>query len=303
MLVTDLVGSRRLFSSSPRKYYSADVVMRVSDGCVLPPFTGKVVKSLLMKASPDLQVVFESMYRPKPISISTLVKLADGRRVYLWKRSDSNMVMKLDPGDRVGFHVGFTEDVADKVLDALGGLDGVELFKAKWFLEEYSLETYELPAREEDIPREYRVGTDYWVKVEFRTPTLFLDPYKASKIKRFLPLPGIVFSYNIGELLRMEKNAEYIRMVDHMNALLNEPYTILETVKVVKYLYDGMSLPGVTGYAKYMIDYEYMVLTESVEFLENILLHAAVMGVGTSRANGFGYVTIKTGARREKTSS
>ncbi len=298
MLVTDLIGSRRLFSAPPRKYYSAYVEMHVEDSCILPPFTGKVVKSLLMKAGSGLQIVFESMYRPKPISISTLVKHGDGKRFYMWKRSDSRAVMKLEAGDRVGFHIGFTDDIADKVLEVLGNLDGVELFKTRWLLDEYSLETYELPAREEDIPRDYRVDSDHWVKVEFRTPALFLDPYKASRIKRFLPLPGIVFSYNIGELLRMEKNAEYIKMVDHVNALLNEPYTILDTVKVVKYIYDGMSLPGVTGYAKYMVDYEYMVLTGSVEFLENILLHASIMGVGTSRANGFGYVTIRTGRKR-----
>lgn len=299
MLITDIVGTRLLYSASPRRYYRVHVRLQVDREAVLPPFTGKVVKSLLISAEPGLEEVFSSMYNPKPVAISTLAKRSDSKYLFLWKKSGSDMIVKVDAGDIVEFWTGFSEDTASKVFEALSNLDGIELFNTKWFLLEYEVESYKLPAKPEDIPLDYRLDEAEAVKVEFRTPALLLNPYKKSKFKKFLPTPGNVFSYNIGDLLRLTRDNEYIKVVNLLNALLNETYTVLETVRPVKYIYGNKSLPGIIGYAKYMIDWDLLVETKTKHLLENLLLHAAIMGVGTSRANGFGHVTVKVIQRNE----
>ncbi|ADI31607.1 CRISPR system precrRNA processing endoribonuclease RAMP protein Cas6 [Staphylothermus hellenicus] len=293
MLVTDIIGSRLLYSASPRTYYKAHIVLQVKGEAVLPPYTGKVVKTLLISAEPGLEDVFSANYNPKPIAISTLAKRVNNKYLYLWKKSGSDVVLKVDPGDIVEFWTGFTEDIASKMVEALTGLDGLELFNTKWSLLEYNIESYKLPAKPEEVPLDYRLDDAVAVKVEFRTPALLLDPYKKTIYKRFLPTPGNVFSYNIGDLLRLTRDKEYIEVVILVNALLNETYTVLKTVKPVKYVYGKKSLPGIVGYAKYMIDWDLLVETKAKHLLENLLLHASIMGIGTSRANGFGHVTIK----------
>ncbi len=293
MLECDFVGLRRLFEARSRDYFFAWVRVMPNNDVLLPPFTGKVVKSLLIKANPVLEEVFSGKYSPKPIHLSTFARVVDGKMIFMWKKSgvDEDVSMRLGMGQEAMFYIGFTEDVAHQVMDALSNLDGVELFNVKWVLVEYGIECYKLPSK--DIPVRYRLDNIEAVKVEFRTPTLLLDPYKKTRYRRFLPLPGIVFSYNIGDLLRMERSRDYIETVDLVNALLNETYSALETTKTVMYIYEGKRLPGITGYVKYMIDWSLVDKLDAKLFLENLLLHTKIMGVGTSRANGFGHVTIR----------
>ena len=294
MLISDVIGVRKLFETSPRNYYFGYVKLVPDKDVLLPPFTGKVVKSLLIQANPSIEEVFSGRYTPKPIHVSTLIRIdGSSRRVYLWKRygSKQELTMRLGTGQTTMFYIGFTEDIAHKVINALMNLNDIELFNAKWSLIEYGVEKYSLPA--EHIPGQFSIDNAVAIKVEFRTPTLLLDPYKTSKYKRFLPLPGIVFSYNVGDLLRMERNRDYIETINLLNAVLNETYSALETVKPIMYIYEGKGYPAITGYIKYMIDWDLVEKTGAQKLLENIIVHASIMGVGTSRANGFGHVTIK----------
>ncbi len=292
MLDTDIVGLRRLFEARPREYYYAWARVMPDNDVLLPPFTGKVVKSLLIRANPVVEEVFSGRYTPKPIHLSTLVRVEDGRLYYMWKKHGSEEAsMRLGMGQEALFFLGFTEDIAHQVLDALANLDGVELFNVKWRLIEYGVESYRLPT--DSVPRKYSLEGVEAVKIEFRTPTLLLDPYKKSRYRRFLPVPGIVFSYNIGDLLRMERGRDYLETVNLVNALLNETYSVLDTAKSIMYIYEGKKLPGLAGYVKYMIDWDMVKKTNARLLLENLLMHASIMGVGTSRANGFGHVTIK----------
>ncbi len=295
MIDADLLGYRRLFEATPREYHLARITVVPENDVLLPPFTGKAVKSLLLKANPALTHVLESTVNPKPIRISTFARNSEGTVHYLWKIAGKNsgISMRLAMGERTWFYVGFTGDVAHAVIDALNNIDGVTLFGVTWRLVEYSIETYWLPT--DKPPSELRLDEAEAVKVEMRTPVLLLDPYKESRFRRFLPMAGVVFAYNIGDLLRMNRSREYILTVDSVTMVLNETYSILSTVKAIKYVYGHKTLPGLIGYAKYMIDWDILGGNEDYKlFLENLLLHAHVMGVGTSRANGFGHVTIKT---------
>ncbi len=294
MLDADLAGLRKLFEASPREYNLARVIVVPENDVLLPPFTGKAVKSMLIKANPSLTMIFESEMNPKPIRISTMARSDDGVVHYLWKIAGKNnsISMRLAMGERAWFYVGFTGDVSHAIIDALNNIDGITLFGVRWRLVEYSMETYWLPT--DNPPPEFRIDDAQAVKVEIRTPALLLDPYKESVYRRFLPLPGIVFSYNVGDLLRMKRGRDYILMVDSITMAMNETYSILNTVKAVKYVYGQKILPGLIGYAKYMIDKNILEQYQGLKlFIENLLIHAHVMGIGTSRANGFGHVTIK----------
>lgn len=279
--------------STPRRYYKVRVCIRPAAPAVLPVFTGKVVKSLLIEANPNMRNVFESAFNPKPVSISTLYRFRGGKREYLWKRAGSSKYPVVEPGEKLYFHIGFTEDVEPMVLEAVYGLNGVETAGIKWFLEEVELHSYELPAPSDKIPEEYRISGKHGVKIEFRTPVLLIDPYKKSRYKRFLPTPGNVFAYNIGDLLRLERGRDYINTVILVETVLNETYKVLETAKPVRYVYEGKELPGITGYVNYVFDWDFIKEKEIETFLENLLLHASIMGIGSSRASGFGHVTIK----------
>ena len=295
VLFGDLFGGRWLFESGVSGYFLLRVVVRVvCDGgwVVLPPFTGKVVKSLLIRGFSGLDSVFGGVFNPKPIHVSPL--LVNGR--WLWKRGGERGVLRVRCGSEAVFHVGCTEDVAGMVFSGVEGLNGVELFNARWELVSLDIERYDLPS--EDLG----VGIDGYdrVVVEFKSPALLVDPYKASPSNpRFLPLAGVLFSYNIGDLLRMRKREHrweprFWAVVDIVNAVLHEHRRILDSIYTVTYNYDGRIGYGVGGRAVYYIVKKIIREKPWVKaFLENIIVHARIMGVGSSRANGFGHVAIR----------
>ncbi len=282
----DLVKKRE-----PRKYYSCTVWLVADREIIAPPFTGKLVKTLLINSNPKLQEVFgDSGKRPKPLHITPLGKISRGGRVrFLWKSSGKQGVITISPREKYFISLGFSEEVFKQVFDALISLQGVEVYGAKWSIVEYSLMQHAIPSSETRI----KIDRLESITVEFRTPANLVDPYKKSRFKRFLPLPGILFSYNIGELLEADRSSPvYMNAVNLVNRVLNETYSVLDTVKKTMYIYDGDEIPGIIGYVKYFIDWNF--IDEDVKFfIENILEHASVMGVGSGRANGFGHITIK----------
>jgi len=55
VIIASLDGKRLLYSAPPRRYYVARVGIVVSNPAILPSFTGKAVKSLLIKSNPELE--------------------------------------------------------------------------------------------------------------------------------------------------------------------------------------------------------------------------------------------------------
>jgi len=130
------------------------------------------------------------------------------------------------------------------------------------------------------------------LKIRFISPSLFRDPFsyiagvKNDGLKRFLPVPPVVFSVNVYELLR----AKYRKTVIRLGYAFRETPDVLRNVKVIWYSYDNKPLPGVIGYAKFIRRKE--LRSEVIEDFKRIFKHAQVMGVGTGRGTGFGYVII-----------
>lgn len=289
-----LDGLRVLFSGAPRRYCRVVVWVSPVNDAVLPSFTGKVVKSLLIKANPLLERVFgrDSVYNPKPIHVTPLGYFGDkGSPRFLWKTFGRDEVVVVRGGRSYFFRLGFDEAVESMVLEALHRLDGLELFNTKWYVLGFEVETVKLPTRNPRI----RLDDAAVVKVMLRTPNAPLDPYKKTVYKRFLPLPSIMFAYNAGEITRMlQRGPDYWRLLDLLNLVLTETHYVWDTVKKIYYLYNGKKLPALIGYIKYMVNQQPLLENRTLKLLiENILEHATIMGTGTSRANGLGHIEIK----------
>ncbi len=93
-----LIGGfdRILLSAAPRKYTLVEICLRVERNVVLPPFTGKVSKSLLIIGNSKLYDVFEKPFIveydgvkiqvPKPLRITPLYVRNNDSLIYLWKK-------------------------------------------------------------------------------------------------------------------------------------------------------------------------------------------------------------------------
>ena len=294
VLKVSLDNKRILLLSSPRRYSIAKIVVVPDRNQVIPSFSGKVVKTMLIKSDNRLEYVFTSReLQPKPIHITPLGYIGErGKVVYLWKKEESLSPLRVYGGEKYFFQIGFEESIEHLVLDAINGIDGLEVFGVKWYVMEIDYSSIEIPSEKPEITID---GREY-VKVELRSPANLIDPYKKTRFKRFLPLAGILFAYNIGEIARIiQRNDVYWSLVNTFNAVLQETHNVWETVKKVMYVYEGKALPGLIGYIKYYIDKEFLDRQEGLKkLIENTLIHATIMGIGSGRANGFGHVTIKT---------
>lgn len=259
---------------------------------VIPSFSGKVVKTLLISSNKSLEYIFNSKeLNPKPIHISPLGYVSEnGKIVYLWKKAGDPSKLRIISGRKYFFYIGFEESIEHQVLDAVNSIDGVKVFNTRWSLEEIDYTSIEIPSEKP----QYRIKGDY-IKVELRSPTNIIDPYKKSKYRRFLPLSGFLFAYNIGEVARiLHRNDIYWELIRIFNTVLQETHHVWDTVKKIMYLYEGKAIPGLIGYIKYYIDKEYLEKNINIKLLiENTLTHATIMGVGSGRANGFGHITLK----------
>ncbi|AWR98123.1 CRISPR system precrRNA processing endoribonuclease RAMP protein Cas6 [Acidianus sulfidivorans JP7] len=255
-------------------------------------YTGKFIKTLLMNANPAFKEVFEnpSYPTPKPIRVTPLLKGEEKfptQAIYpkAFKRGDDSSPPSLNIGGEYYFLVGIRSDLQKDFMQALGNLFlGVKLHYGNF-------DVFVKVIGYEQIDVNYHMDYQY-LYVKFISPAIFSDPFsriagvKRDKIKRFAPIPPIIFSTNVYELLKERYSKTIIRLA----YAFYESHINLETVKRIWYYYDGKWLPGVIGYAKFIRKEK--VRREALEDFVKILTHAQIMGVGTSRANGFGYVII-----------
>ncbi len=298
-----LVGGfdRVLLSASPRKYTLVDVCLRVERSVVLPPFTGKVSKSLLIIGNSKLHDIFEKPFIveydgvriqvPKPLRVTPLYIRGKNGVKYLWKRKKEGPSLRLGRDTVACFKIGFEEGLERDIYYAIAGMDSAVLFDSRWIIESVRVEkSFKLPSQYPGISLENISG----IRIFFRSPIKLVDPWKKIRFGRFLPIAGVLFAYNIGELLRLlKRDIEYWYVVSMVSAALRETHKIWDTVRKTTYVYDGKELPALSGYATYLIDDEIVNGIRGFRvFLENIIAHAMVMGIGSSRAIGLGHVDI-----------
>ena len=290
VLFASLGRDRFVLFSSPRSYYLARVYVSPSCDAVIPPFSGKVSKSLLIKANSKLSSIFEgSNIKPKPIRVSPLAF----NGTYLWvKAGKKHKHLTVVSKCKYFFYVGFDETIAHMVFEAFKNMNNIELFNTKWKLLDVTYFKEEIPSKTSKI----NLNNTEKIVVKLESPVNLIDPFKKTRYKRFIPLAGTVFAYNIGEISRiLQRNTYYWQLINLTNTILQETANIWETVKKVFYIYEGKKIPGLAGTIEYKINKKILEkIRETKTLIENILTHAQIMGVGSGRANGFGHITVKT---------
>ncbi|MEM3964275.1 MAG: CRISPR system precrRNA processing endoribonuclease RAMP protein Cas6 [Thermofilaceae archaeon] len=272
-------------------------------------FTGKLVKSMLIGGNLKLESFFEkaSGGSPKLIHITPL---------YIEKVENGNSRTKcihslryVNGSSRYSFYVGFIETATavsptfDDVYDAIINLSGRRRFGANVFDVEL------ISAESVDVVREAKKAVSDLtrfgkIRVVFASPTLLRDPFRIGKHKSLTPTPMNVFStpvyvnlYLTGKL----KQKHLIRTLIILHRLLNEPYSIHKTIKVIrlKYEKDKNPIPALIGYINLYLNKHYLDLytttgIDTEALLEETFATALTLGIGTSRATGFGHTKITT---------
>jgi len=254
-------------------------------------FTGKFVKTLLMNANPSFTDVFEnpSYPTPKPIRVTSLLRGNEKFPMQAIYPKTFNKDRKVFPVEIKGeyyFLVGINSDLNRELQIAIANLFAGVNFKYGNF--DVSVKATGYEQMDVSFPTNYNS-----LYIKFITPSFFRDPFsriagvKEEKVRRFAPIPPFIFSLNVYELLRQK----YTKTVVRLGYAFYESHNNLETVKRIWYSYDGKLLPGVVGYAKFFRKEK--VKSEALDDFVKILTHAQIMGVGTGRANGFGYVIVE----------
>lgn len=265
--------------------------IRIEKPFLTVDFTGKFVKSLLIEANPAFKDVFEnpSYPTPKPIRITPLLqgeekfpKISAYPKVFNDKGTIRPIEIKGDYYFLIGINSGLNRELHVAIANLFAGID----FKYGDFDVFVKATGYE----QTDVQFSSNFKTLY---IKFISPSLFKDPFsriaglKDGFLNRFAPIPPFIFSVNAYELFR----EKYTKTIVRLGYAFYESFNNLGTVKRVWYSYDGKILPGVVGYAKFFRREK--MKGEVLNDLMKILTHAQIMGVGTSRANGFGYAVIE----------
>lgn len=264
-------------------------------------YTGKFVKALLMQANPEFEEIFEKKLKeanPKPIRITPLLRYSGKEKengltsvplptiaVYpkSFTKSSSNV---MEIGGEYYFLVGINNVLKPQLSKALSKLFSGISFKYGDFEVKVKIGGYQ-EVEVDEPPSNFSE-----LKIRFISPSLFRDPFsyiagvKNDRLKRFLPVPPVIFSVNVYELLR----ARYRKTIIRLGYAFRETPDVLRNVKVIWYSYDNKLLPGIIGYAKFIRREK--LRSEVIEDFKKIFKHAQIMGVGTSRGTGFGYVII-----------
>ena len=284
-----------------------------------PLFTGKLVKSLLIDAEPRLKPLFERSRGspPKLIHITPLFEdNGDGkvRCVYSSAKVDTlnGRVLGVERVRVDGvyrFYVGFAEaDQStantinfDLVYNALLNINGTHVFKETTFdVELISIQVEDAYRVVHEVVESLEKGLDK-LKIVFASPTLLRDPLRSCKHKSFVPTPINIFStptYIYLYLMGRFKPKTFYRLLFMMHRVFNEPYSIYGTTKIRWVVYDESKkpIPALTGYVNLYLNRtyydEYAKRYNIEELLENILSTLATLGTGTSRATGFGHISI-----------
>ncbi len=130
----------------------------------------------------------------------------------------------------------------------------------------------------EEVGIELGEGEQLWIKL--RGPAVLRDPWHKpgeALRTRFLPSPSHLFSVNVYSLFP----DKYFDTLVTLERALIEDHSTLHSAGKVWYYYDGKWLPALTGTLLFWI-------RETSEELKAILYHAALFGVGSGRAAGFG---------------
>jgi len=299
-------------------YHLFEVEVFIDSDWNAPLFTGKLVKSLLIDANPDLKPVFKKTSGPEPklIHITPLYEANNDRIrcIYSQARREpakgNGKKPKVNPVQLKGryrFYIGFVESGRlgfDAVFNAVMNLSGSHIFSNKVFnVEVLAIKSVDVEKHVRDIVHALTGGNSKAkLRVVFASPTQLRDPFRLSKYKSFAPISISIFStpvYIYLYLARRLRQEEFYNTVIMMHRVLNEAHTVNDTVRKVWVLYESGKnpIPALIGYVNLHVNHDYYKRYSKryqiEDFLTEIFKIMATLGTGTSRATGFGHVIIE----------
>ncbi|MEM4847488.1 MAG: CRISPR system precrRNA processing endoribonuclease RAMP protein Cas6 [Thermosphaera sp.] len=276
-------------------------------------FTGKLVKSILIRAYPQLRDVFKPsegstpklvhvtpLYASRGDSVKCIYSYVVCKPMLLVKCEGPPKHIELN-GDYY-FYFGFHETIAEMthlLSNIMNYGECFEFMNQRICVETKELNVYDPHAL--GLRLVDNVLQEGGLKVKFSSPTMLRDPLRTSgKYKTLLPSPFNVFAapvyiilYTKGLFSVRRLRTELLRL----HRLFNETYSALGGLRVRWVYYGRRPEPALVGYVNYRVNYEYLdFLRQKLnveEWLGEVFAYALALGVGAGRATGFGHVEIK----------
>jgi CRISPR-associated endoribonuclease Cas6 len=262
------------------------VTFSVVGNAVIPPFSAKVSRLILYRMSEAYRRLAGVDTTFKPVSVSPLFR--DGHP--LIKLKGENQILMINDGDVYSFNcclitgeefmldelISFEQSVIRDVFGASIVLEGVRVEVRR-----YNSFGFEKPSA---------------IRLNFLSPVLLqLPSFRGRKAGRYalFPVPSLLISSLIEHWNNNSDPAMYIKNPYWLTYYSN--YALLEAdfhLKPVTVIYDNKRLVrGLMGWVLY--DMRKSRSTPSLKKILALLDYAQYVGIGKSRATGFGHVSIK----------
>ncbi|MEZ0289871.1 MAG: hypothetical protein ABWJ42_02130 [Sulfolobales archaeon] len=274
-------------------------------------FSGKIVKSLLVRAYPGLAEVFKPVSGgpPKLFHISPLYHSVNKRVRCVYSFSECRGVRArcLENPNIVridgvyNFYVGSHRSVTDPrlLLDSLLSFrEPLEFMGRSLKTEIGEIEFIDSSTIAERVVDEaLRVGG---VKIVFSSPTVFRDPLREGRYKSFIPTVFNIFAVPV--YINLYLSNQYTprrlrRVLTILHRVLNETYTAMKTVRLKWVYYKKRPEPAVTGFVNLAINREWLEWYDKKidvkKLLRETIETTITLGTGVGRATGFGHIIIK----------
>ncbi|BDC17501.1 CRISPR system precrRNA processing endoribonuclease RAMP protein Cas6 [Acidianus sp. HS-5] len=197
----------------------------------------------------------------KGISISPLKKGGN----YMIKYSTLPTFMEVEEGETYSFEVG---GKSEEVIKALTVLEEKRVFNTYWKVKDVKL-------------NEVKVEPSDCIEIDILTPALLADPFRKDKRKRFTNAFFVVFAVNFMDHFKLTRE-EYSKLALSLEGKVREEPSTMSYAKVI---YAGKEVVGIVGKFRYTVIEDESIL----KALEN----AVAKGIGSSRRNGFGRISLK----------
>ncbi|WP_440059479.1 hypothetical protein ACSU1N_06740 [Thermogladius sp. 4427co] len=296
-------------STRPLGYVKVNVSVSGYTGVL---YTGKLVKTIIIRAIPEIAKHFEPAQSntPKFVHVSPLFEEREGRVrcVYSGYECRGETVSCENPVPKrivlegnYSFYFGFSTSVVslERVVEALSSLGGrVEYGGRSIALSVNSIEVVDPLAKSRRLLAD--VEEKGGLKIVFASPTQLRDPLRRSRFKSMVPTPFNVFStptflYLVSKgLFKVRK---FLGLLTVIHRSFNETIAYSKTARIVWVKYGKKPEPALAGYVKYALNKQYYEYYRSkigfTEVLEEILAYLITLGTGTGRAAGFGHVIVE----------
>ncbi|GIU72555.1 MAG: hypothetical protein KatS3mg003_2034 [Candidatus Nitrosocaldaceae archaeon] len=279
MLEKDSITKREKFEriSKGSNIARAKIRFRVKDDIIIPPFSSKISRSIVIKALGDISF----NYKYKPYVITPIFRNDKPLIKSIYNNSHIRLFKDKD------YHFYFTAldvGLVTKVIEN----SSIYLYNTEFNITDYELEVKTFGSLMIDSDK---------INIRFITPLLLQLPTKWSGIKRsrnfLLPVPSLM----LWSIANHWNNfaPEELKIENCKRLVVFSNYSMLEfdyRLRPLTVVYDDKRTPtGIIGWIKFSInsnDDKYK------NYLKRLLAYANYFGLGRSRAIGFGMVNVNT---------